>query len=67
VIAIWINGERRENIASRYIAQLVEELQLPARALLIEHNGVALRPDEWPQTKLAANDRIELLRVVAGG
>jgi thiamine biosynthesis protein ThiS len=34
---------------------------------LIEHNAVALRQREWPEQSLAEGDRIEFVRVVAGG
>jgi sulfur carrier protein len=64
---ILVNGEPREIARARTVAELVNELALPAPTLLIEHNGTALRRAEWPATPVAANDRIELLRVVAGG
>ena len=63
---IAINGELRE-IASVNVAGLIEELALPAPAILVEHNGLALRRDEWPARGLAEGDRIELVRIVAGG
>jgi len=34
---------------------------------LIEHNGLALHRHEWPERSLGEGDRIELIRVVAGG
>jgi len=34
---------------------------------LIEHNGVALRRREWMKRTLNEGDRIEILRVAAGG
>lgn len=62
---IQLNGEPHETSAET-VSALIEELALPAAATLVEQNGVALRPDEWTQ-KLANDDRIELLRIVAGG
>lgn len=64
---IWINGEKREDLAAKTIAALVEELRLPGQSLLVEHNGLALRRDEWTRATLAAGDRVELLKIVAGG
>jgi sulfur carrier protein len=46
---------------------LIEELRLPAETILIEHNTTALLRSDWPKTSLAEGDRIELLRVSAGG
>ncbi len=64
---VVVNGSPREVVAARTIAALVEELQFPAPTLLIEHNGLALTRSEWAATPLAEGDRIELLRVTAGG
>jgi len=66
-MTVQINGEAKEIQTSTTVAELVVELDLPAPTLLIEHNGVALHRSEWPATRVAEGDRIELLRVVAGG
>ncbi len=66
-MTVHVNGEPRDLREARTVAAMVAELALPAPALLIEHNGLALLRSEWPGTPLAENDRIELLRVVAGG
>ncbi len=66
-MTLQINGESREIEAATNVAQLVAILELPAPGILVEHNGTALRPDEWPLRTLTENDRIELIRIVAGG
>lgn len=63
---LLVNGESREVQASG-LAELVSELGLPAGAVLVEHNGTALRRDEWSERVLAEGDRIEIVRIVAGG
>ena len=63
---IRIHGQPRK-IAASDIAALVAELGFAKGTVLVEHNGTALRPDEWPARTLADGDRIELLRLVAGG
>ena len=65
-MTVFINGEARE-IAAADVAALVEELALDAPVTLVEHNGLALRRDEWNARALCEGDRVELLRVVAGG
>ena len=65
-MTLQINGEARV-CEAREIAALVAELGLPAQAVLVEHNGVALRRDEWPDRKLNEGDRLEIIRIVAGG
>jgi thiamine biosynthesis protein ThiS len=65
-VKLLINGEARD-LDARTVADLPGALGLPAAVLLIEHNGEALRPAEWPARPLAAGDRLEILRIAAGG
>ena len=64
---ITVNGEVREIARARNVAELIDELGLPAPATLVEHNGLALRREEWPSRLLAEGDIVELVRIVAGG
>ena len=66
-MTITLNGEPREVMRARNVAELIDELQLPAPTILAEHNGLALRRDEWPTHSLTDGDHIELVRIVAGG
>lgn len=63
---IFLNGELRESTAPQ-VAALVEELGLAPQTLLIEHNGTALHRSEWTAAYLSDQDRVEVLRVAAGG
>ena len=63
---ITVNGHPRETNAAD-IAALIAELGFANGTVLVEHNGTALRPAEWPEHLLTAGDRIELLRLAAGG
>lgn len=40
---------------------------LPPRSVVVEHNGEAVAPSEYPHRPLAAGDRLEIVRIVAGG
>ena len=66
-MTISLNGEPRTLERSANVAELIEELALPAPATLVEHNGLALRRDEWTARTLSDGDRVELIRIVAGG
>jgi sulfur carrier protein len=66
-VNLTINGDARQILRATNVAELIEELGLPAPAILVEHNGLALRREEWPGRTLAEGDRIELVRIVAGG
>ena len=40
---------------------------LPPRSVVVEHNGEAVAPSEFAQRWLQANDRLEIVKIVAGG
>lgn len=67
MIQVRINGDARPLERSATVNELVEELDLPAPLILVEHNGTALRRAEWTSTPVSDGDRIEILRVAAGG
>ncbi len=64
---IFLNGEEAETQGAGNVAELVDRYQMPPQAILIERNGVALHRHEWPKQSLTEGDRIEIIRVVAGG
>ena len=45
---------------------LVAQGLLP-RSVVVEHNGEAVAPSEFSQRRLEAGDRLEIVRIVAGG
>ena len=61
-----LNGKDREVNATQ-VEELVAELGLPLAAALVEHNGTALLRSEWSATTLRDGDRLEMIRMVAGG
>ncbi|MCA1658269.1 MAG: sulfur carrier protein ThiS [Verrucomicrobiaceae bacterium] len=64
---VWINGEPAETEGAANVAELAQRLGLPPKSILIEHNATALHQREWVDHVLAEGDRIEFIRVVAGG
>jgi thiamine biosynthesis protein ThiS len=64
---IAVNGGSVDTREAKTIADLVERYELPPQSILVEHNGLALHRHEWPRAPLAEGDRIEFIRVVAGG
>ncbi len=63
---IQLNGDDRE-VTAATLPALLDELVIAPQTLLIEHNGEALRRDEWPARPLQPGDRLEFIRIVAGG
>lgn len=45
---------------------LVAQKQLP-RSVVVEHNGNAVAPSEFKSIQLSDGDRLEIVRIVAGG
>ena len=37
------------------------------RSVVVEHNGEAVAPSEFAQREVRAGDRLEIVRIVAGG
>ena len=64
---VWINGEPAEMNGVMNVAELVAHYGLQPNTVLIEHNATSLHQREWGQRLLAEGDRIEFVRVVAGG
>ncbi|MEP6602565.1 MAG: sulfur carrier protein ThiS [Spartobacteria bacterium] len=66
-MTISLNGETTDSRDAATVADLVRSFQLPPETILIEHNGLALHRHEWPDRSLSEGDRLEFIRVVAGG
>ena len=66
-MSISLNGQQTDTRGARTVAELIDRYNLTPAAILVEYNGVALHPRDWPQRNLTEGDRLEIVRVVAGG
>ncbi|HEU5247829.1 MAG TPA: sulfur carrier protein ThiS [Candidatus Udaeobacter sp.] len=66
-MTISLNGQSVEAREVKTIAELVDRYKLPPQSILVEHNGLAVHRHEWAARLLAEGDRVEFIRVVAGG
>jgi len=66
-MTLWINGEPAEMNGVTNVAEIAARYGLQPNTVLIEHNATALHQREWAERMLAEGDRIEFVRVVAGG
>ena len=64
---IFVNGEHADYGDGFTVEDLVRRLALSPETALVELNGVALHRREWAGRTLQENDRLEILRVAAGG
>ena len=66
-MTIFLNGERVDCSDARTVEELIQHHQLSPETTLVEHNGTALNRREWTTRRLEESDRVEILRVAAGG
>ena len=64
---VWLNGTLTDTRGASSVAELAENFGLAAHTVLIEHNGTALLQREWTGCHLEEADRLEFVRIVAGG
>jgi thiamine biosynthesis protein ThiS len=61
------NGKRIEADLPSTIERLLVSLGLPPRSVVVEHNGEAVAPSEFSVRQLQSGDRLEIVKIVAGG
>jgi thiamine biosynthesis protein ThiS len=49
------------------LEQFLMAQELLPRSVVVEHNGEAVAPSEFPGRELKAGDRLEIVKIVAGG
>jgi thiamine biosynthesis protein ThiS len=49
------------------IEEFLVAQNLPPRSVVVEHNGEAVAPSEFSRRPLNADDRLEIVKIVAGG
>jgi thiamine biosynthesis protein ThiS len=61
------NGERiAAELPCSLEAFLLDRGMLP-RSVVVEHNGEAIAPSEFANREVSNGDRLEIVRIVAGG
>jgi thiamine biosynthesis protein ThiS len=63
---VVINGERRD-VSAANLLELLGELELDPRAVVVEHNRRIVRRPALAEVAVAAGDSIELVHFVGGG
>ena len=64
---IEVNGKPREVSDGASVADLLDELELDERLLVVELNREIVRRNERSDVGLQAGDRIEIVHFVGGG
>jgi sulfur carrier protein len=67
VIAITVNGERRQFDGPLNFAELVTRLDLAGKRVAVERNGEIVPRSRYAEERLADGDRLEIVVAVGGG
>ena len=65
--SIVANGQSIEADLPCSIEKFLVAQNLLPRSVVVEHNGEAVAPSEFSQRQLKAGDRLEIVKIVAGG
>jgi len=66
-MSVIANGETVPTEFPCTIEQLLLRQGLLPRSVVVEHNGEAVAPSEFGERALKVGDRLEIVRIVAGG
>ena len=66
-LSIFVNGRARQVPGAMTLGELAASCALDPKRLLVEVNGETLPREEWPARSVRHGDRVEFIRVVAGG
>jgi len=64
---IFVNGDEKDFGSGISLAELIDQLDLPAARIAIELNREVVRRSDWGSTMLRDEDRIEIVHFVGGG
>jgi sulfur carrier protein len=65
--SVLANGQPTEALLPCTIEQFLLAQSLLPRSVVVEHNGQAVAPSEFGCRRLQTGDRLEIVRIVAGG
>jgi sulfur carrier protein len=61
------NGKQVASPLPASIEQFLLAQKMLPRSVVVEHNGEAVTPSEFSKRQLQAGDRLEIVKIVAGG
>ena len=64
---ILANGQKIAATLPGSIETFLLAQKLLPRSVVVEHNGEAVAPSEFSQRQLNAGDKLEIVKIVAGG
>ena len=65
--SVIANGKPVEARLPCSLEEFLQAQNLRPRSVVVEHNGEAVAPSQFAQRRLQAGDRLEIVKIVAGG
>jgi thiamine biosynthesis protein ThiS len=65
--SVTANGQAIEAKLPCSIEEFLVAQKLLPRSVVVEHNGEAVAPSEFSRRQLNAGDKLEIVKIVAGG
>jgi thiamine biosynthesis protein ThiS len=65
--SVTANGKPIEAKLPCMLEEFLVAQKLLPRSVVVEHNGEAVAPSEFSQRQLRAGDKLEIVKIVAGG
>jgi sulfur carrier protein len=66
-VIVVANGKQIQATLPSSLEQFLIAQHLLPRSVVVELNGEAISPSEFPHRQLQAGDRLEIVKIVAGG
>lgn len=67
VSSLEVNGERREASFPVSLEAFIESLGMIPSSVVVELNKEAVTPSSFSEIQLSDGDRLEIIKIVAGG
>ena len=64
---LTINGEKRENVKSQSLEELIRELNIQAPNFAVALNQQVIPKSKYATTAIQENDEVEIVHAVGGG
>ena len=66
-LTLTINGEPRQLFGVGSLGDVLRQLELDPRAVVVEHNRAIVRRAALEETRVADGDQLEIVHFVGGG
>ena len=66
-VRVTANGQDAETTLPCTLEEFIRSRGFSSRSVVVELNGLAISPSEFTSKELQADDRLEIVKIVAGG